>query len=398
MSNNITAFNPEYWSKRMQVVRIKEPVYRALANFEERSNLKDGDTVHRPYRSKLRVMTYTKGTDVSLQDVTSTDESLTVSTTKIVPFYVDNIDKIQNKWDAANAFADDAGRELEAYIDGDFLSEVANARDTVDDGDLGGTAGNAIALTTSNILKTFAVAGKKLTNQLKGVTRDMKGKFAVITPTVHQILIEYLAGKDTNLADTVGQNGKVGTFLGFDLHLSVNTYWTGKWTPANDPSDGDTLTINGVTLTFETGTPTNPGDVKATGTTATSLDNLVAALNAPSTTTANFIAVSDADAAKLTGVVATDGTTFVTLAFDGGGEVAVSGSEAADVWSATISHLMFGLKGCVDLVIQKEPSVEFRDPPLKLGKNVLPWTLYGLKTFEEGKDMMVDVQLDSSQF
>ena len=45
MANSLTAFNPAYWSKRMQIVRIKEPVYRALANFEERSNLKNGDTV-----------------------------------------------------------------------------------------------------------------------------------------------------------------------------------------------------------------------------------------------------------------------------------------------------------------------------------------------------------------
>jgi len=398
MANSLTAFNPEYWSKRMQLVRIKEPVYRALANFEERSTLKDGDTVHRPYRSPLVAQTYVKATDVTLQDVSGTDESLTVDQTKVVPFYVDDIDKIQNKWATANLFADDAGRVLEAFIDGDFLSEVVNARDTIDDGDIGGTAGTAITLTTSNVLKVFAAAGKKLTNQMKADRMSMSNRFAVITPTVYQLIVEYLAGKDTALADSTGLNGKVGKFMGFELYLSVNTYWTGTWTPADMPSDGDTLTINGVVFTFETGTIDAAGKIKSETSTAVTLDNLVAALNAPGTSSASYSAVSAANQAKLQGLVATDGTTNVTIAFDGGGENPVSASEAADLWSATTSHLMFGIKKAVDLVIQKEPSVEFRMPPLKLGRNVLPWTLYGLKTFDEGKDMMVDVQLNSSQF
>jgi hypothetical protein len=197
MANSLTAFNPAYWSKRMQIIRIKEPVYRALANFEERANLKNGDTVHRPYRSSLLVQSYTKGTAVTVQDVTATDESLSVGTTKIVPFYVDDLDQLQNKWDTVNSFADDAGRELEAFIDGDFLGEVVNATDTIDDGDIGGTAGNAIVLSSSNVLKVFAAASKKLTNQMKGGKMGMTDRFAVITPTVLQILT------DTSLVKTL---------------------------------------------------------------------------------------------------------------------------------------------------------------------------------------------------
>lgn len=393
MSNDLSVFTPEYWSKRMQIVRFKLPVYRALANFEERATLNNGDTVHRPYRTRLRVKTYSRGTAVTPQDVSGTDETLVVDTAKIVPFYVDDLDGVQNKWDMVNKFADDAGKELELYIDGDFLAEVVQADSTVDDGDIGGTAGNAIAPSTSNILSIFAAAGKKLNRQNIG----MEDRFAVVSPTIYQILTEYLAGKDTNMGDTVGMNGKVGkTVMGFEVYLSNQTYYTATWTPANDPSDGDTITINGVTFRFETGTPTLPGDVKATGTLATTLDNLVAALNDPGTTTANYIAVSDADVATLTGLSATDGTTFISIAYQGGGEVAVSGTEVADVWSSTISHLMFGQKGATDVVVQKEPNVVFKEVQDKLGKNVLPWTLYGIKTFDEGDAALVDVKIDAS--
>lgn len=380
----------------MQIIRFKEPVYVALANFEERAVLNDGDVVHRPYRSRLLAQDYTKGTAVTIQDIGSTDESLTVDQAKVIPFYVDDIDKLQNKWDTMAKFADDAGRELELIIDRDFLGEVVNADSTVDDGDIGGTAGNAIALSTSNVLSVFAAASKKLNQKNIG----MKDRFMVISPTMHQILVEYLAGKDTALGDSTGMNGHVGKFMGFDLYLSNQTYWTGTWTPADQPADGDTITINGVTFTFETGAIDAPGKVKSETSLAVTLDNLVLALNNPGTSVSGkYQAITDTDSlSALQGLVATDGTTAVTLAFEGGGEVTVAASETADLWSATTTHLMAGEKGAVDIVVQKSPSIEFKEVPDKLGKNVLPWMLYGIKTFDEGDAALVDVKLDSSSF
>lgn len=396
MANSLdTAFNPEYWSKRMQIIRFKKSVYSVLANFEERANLSDGDVVHRPYRSTLLPQSYVKGTGVTIQDVSGTDESLTVDQAKVIPFYIDDIDRIQNKWDMASKFADDAGTELELLIDADFLAEVVNADSVVDDGSIGGTAGNPIALSTSNILSVFAVASKKLNQKNIG----MENRYMVISPTVLQILTEYLAGKDSALGDSTGMNGHIGKFFGFDLYMSNNTYWTGTWTPANQPSDGDTITINGVTITFETGTIDTAGQVKSETSTAVTLDNLVAFLNAPGTSVSGkYMALSVADQKALLGLTATDATTAVTIAFQGGGEVDVAASEAADVWSATTAHIMAGQKGAVDVVVQKAPSVEFKEVPDKLGKNVLPWMLYGIKTFDEGDAALVDIKLDTEQF
>lgn len=379
----------------MQVIRHKVPVYQAVANVEERAQLKDGDTVHRPYRSDIVVKDYTKGTAITVTDITATDESLAINTTKVAPFYVDDVDALESKYDIVNKFADDAGRRLEEFIDGDFLGEVINADHTVDDGDIGGTAGTAITLSTSNVLAVFAAAGKKLNK----ANISMENRYAVISPTTHQLLLEYLAGKDTQMADKTGMNGMVGRFMGFDLYLSNNTYWTGRWTPADQPSDGDTLTIAGVTFTFETGTIDTAGMVKSETSTAVTIDNLVLALNAPATSvSAKYQAVSDANVAALEGISATDGTTYIAITFEGGGEVAVSGSEALDLWSVEIVHLMFGQKGAVDLVIQKEPTVVFKEVSDKLGKNVLPWTLYGIKTFDEGDAALVDVKLNSASW
>jgi len=393
MANAVTAMSPEYWSKRMQVVREKMTVFRKLANYEERATLKNGDIVHRPYRSGMYVQDYTKATAITVQDISATDEYLTVDAYKIVPFYVDDIDQIQNKWDTVNKFADDAGKDLYSYIDGQFLGEYSNATSDIDDGDVGGTAGVSAVLSTSNIAKFFAAANKKLDQQ----NVERSGRWAVISPTVYQILIEKLDGKDSALGDSTGQNGHVGKYMGFELYLSNNVAWAAKWTPADNPTADDTITINGVTVKFVV-SPGDAGDIDIGGSTAVSLDNLVGLVNQSGTAGTDYVDITAANRALWQGLVATDGGTYASFIHKGGGEVAVSGSESADVWSVETVHQLFGQGKAIDLVIQKEPKVEFRMVQNKLGQNVLPWTMYGIKTFTEGANALVDGRVDSSGF
>lgn len=394
MANAVTAMAAEYWSKRMQIVREKTTIFRKLANYEERAVLKNGDIVHRPYRSGMHVQTYSKGTAVTVQDISATDEYLTVDQAKIVPFYVDDIDQIQNKWDTVNKFADDAGKDLYSYIDGQFLGEYANATSDIDDGDVGGTAGVSAVLSTSNIAKFFAAANKKL-DQLN---IDRAGRWACISPTVYQILIEKLDGKDSALGDSTGMNGHVGKYMGFDLYLSNNVGFTAKWTPANNPTAADYITINGVTMTF-VASPASAGDVDIEIDTATTLVSLTACINNNGTGDGtDYVTLSGASLDALQGCVATANTTYLGITFKGGGECAVAASESADLWSVETVHQLFGQGKAIDLVIQKEPKVEFRMVEDKLGQNVLPWTLYGIKTFAEGAAALVDGKVNSSSW
>ena len=63
-----------------------------------------------------------------------------------------------------------------------------------------------------------------------------------------------------------------------------------------------------------------------------------------------------------------------------------------------IQHALFGIKGAIEVVIQKAPNVEIKDVPDKIGKNIVPWTLYGLKTFTEGKARLVDVKVRTDAY
>lgn len=389
MANTLTALNKEVWSDEMQIIREKMTVAMALANTELRAKLSDGDKAHKPYRSSLYGVNYTKGTALTPQDVSATDEYLDVDQIKAVPIYLDDIDAIQNSYATRSSFARDMQEDLSRQMDAKFLAEVENATSLVDDGSIGGTADNPIAVSTSNVNQIFTAASRKL-NQLNVKPSE---RFAVITPGMLEQIQLYVAGKDTTFGDEVGMNGLVGRRFGFEIYVSNNLFFEATWTPADNPTDGDTITINGVELTFKA-TPVLPGAIDIGGSTAVTIDNIVTLLNAPSVTTATGIAVSQEDQAKLEGMAATDGTTDLEIAITGGGEVEVDASEAADLWSDEVVLCMFGRKGAIDMVVQAGPSLKVQDAELKLGVYLIAYDLYGIKTFADGADALVAVDVE----
>jgi len=389
----------------MQKIFFKENVAIALANTELRELLYDGDVVNKPYRSKPRVATYSKGSDISIEDRFSTNEYLTVDTAKVVPFYVDDLDKIQNKWSAVDKFAADGQTLLNNILDQAIAGEAANAGDYFDDGDLGGTAGNNITVTTSNISELFTGASRKLDQVDVGQSK----RFSLIGPRTLETLRLYLAGKDTGFADTVGRNGKVMDRFGFEIYYSNNCYFSARWTPANQPTAGDTITINGAVIEFVADvaslTSTAYIGVLIETNTATTLEHLVACINfAEATTEVEGTDWTTADANndparwKLTkaGIVATDGDTYVSIV--GYGDIEVAASETADLWSVQQQKLLFGIKGATDLVVQKSPNVEFRKAEKRLGRYIYPWMLYGKKTFADGAEQLLDVRVNASSW
>ena len=401
MANTFSALFADYWSRRMQVIHSRIDVFRAIASFEQQAVLKNGDVVHKPYHTVPSVASYTRGTAVTMVDQTVTDESLTVDQAFVAPFYVDDLDALQSNYPVLNKLADEAAIKLSNKIDGDILGEYDQATDTVDDGDLGGTAGNGVTVSVTNIQKVFAVAQRKLMKQLN--SNFKRGDvFAVISPNFYQTLLEYLAGKESTLGDSTGVSGHVGQYYGFDLYVSNSVGWSAELVMGSICTANDTIVINGVTLTA-VASPTAAGDFDVETTAAAQITTIVTFVNAPGTSTSGEqVALSRANQDLLFGITATDATTKITFKGEGWAGVAVSETltAAADVWTTTkqIEHQLFGKKGAIDVVIQARPSVEIKEVPDKLGKNIIPYTLYGLKTFIKGKDMLVSVEARSDAY
>lgn len=219
MANAITAFTPEFWAPKIQDNLHKSLVALDIADSELRSSLSEGDTVHKPYFSSLSATTYVKGVDVTIQDLTATDETLVVDTTQEASFYVDNVDKIQNKYSAAQNGIDEASYALKDSIDTAVLAEVLNANDTLDDGDIGGIATNAITLTTTNVIEVFSTGRAKLL----GVNVVENGDFvAVVSPAIASIIEQKATSTGFNISDAAFKNGYAGDFMGFKIYVSNN--------------------------------------------------------------------------------------------------------------------------------------------------------------------------------
>lgn len=406
----------EYWSRRQQRQHFKVDVFRAFVSFEEQSNLKEGDTVNRPYRSVLRVRTYTRGTAVTIQDLTNTNEQLSINQSKIIPFYVDDLDALQSSYKDMNEYADDCGVLLGNDMDGVALGEIANATPTLSDADItpGGTAGAAIEVTTANVFKLFSAANKKLFRK----NAKLNSLIAVISPDVHQVLVDYLQSKNSNLGDSTGLNGHVGTYGGFQIYISNALYFTCTLAIATDPANLDTVTLNNtdpnagsVTITFRTTIGVLTGSVLRGTSAAASSNGFISCITGVATgglvAGTDYVALSAADADKLNAgtqgnLTAALVSTNINITVKGLGFLLLTSSltAAADGWTSTkqIQHCAFLRKGAVEGVIQREPKIEIKDVPDKLGKNILVSDLYGFKTFAEGKVEMVDVKVGTSTY
>lgn len=394
MANSLTAFNPAYWTPTMQETFFKESVALGVANTELRADLKDGDTLHKPYGSYARVQTYTKGTDITVKDISSTDDTLTVATAKVASFYVDDIDRIQNKYETIKEFASGAMRQLNNVLDQAVLAEYSNAGTTLTGASIGEAAGG-IVMSPANTANIFTAAGRVL-NSKKRLGGE---RFALIGPRMLEIIQQYVGGRETGFGDTVSDNGKVANRFGFGLRLSNNLPFTATLTTSSAIADAETVTINGVTFTFKDTTTGVAGQVYSGGTDADTTTQLVAAINGsgtPGSTTYVELSAENRQLLEESGIVATDNTTNVGIVAYGDIVVSETMGQAANVWSSQFQYALMGQVGAIDLVTQVAPNIVFRDAQLRLGKYVHPWMLFGKKTFTRMRDSLVAVKFDVS--
>jgi len=401
MSNSFTADFPEIWAKEQQEVFYKENVARQVADTSFKWEMSFGDTLNRPYRSANAVQSYTRGTAITINDKTDTQEQLSVNRQFADGFYMDDFDKVQSRYYLIAAYAKDGWEYLSNIVDSDVLGEYSNAANTVDDGDIWGTDGNGIALTSSNVLKTISAAKRKLRKENVSAT-DL---FGVISPEFEDILIQYGAGRDTSMWDTANQKGAVMSFYGFDLYVSNQTSGSAELTMAVDPTATNTIVISGVTFTAVTTIGTTAGNFLVGTNADTSRAVLAAFINDPSTTSANQVALSTEDAKVFANQISAtnnDTTDILTVVAKWVGTLEVSETlaDAWDIWTAVDQkqHNLFGKRGATTLVMQSDARPQVKQVPDKLGVNILNGVLYGVKTFIDGTKKLVDVQIKSSTF
>lgn len=397
MANTLDTVRPEFWATEAERSLFVENRAMVIAKTTLRNLVAgEGDTVNRQIIDYPARETYTPGSDLTNRNVVSSQEQLQIATWSASKVTIDDTEKRQSLIDIASNIAKKMMENHNNAIDQAVFAEVTNSLWSLDDGNLaGGTAGNNMRLTTSNIPEVFTAADNKLdaTDAPKG------GRVAVIGSHFLNTLKLQQANRATAFGDGVNTRGVIVNLFGWDLLYSNNLRWTATLGMATQVTEGDTVTIAGVVFTFNA-TPSGAGSVDIGSTAAVSVDNLVAAINDAGTVGTTYIQLSAENRWLLRdkrGIVATDATTSIT--FVGYGDIVVSETltAAADVWSAELQGSLFCIKGCVDIIVQIPPKIETVRDPDQFSDIVKSLLGYGKKTYADGAREMVYVKIDASK-
>ena len=218
------ALNPELWTSYMQDVLEKSLVSFSIADTSLSPELKVGDEIHVPYFVELTATDYDPGNAITITGVTATDDSITVTTKKIAPFYIDDVQELQAKPEVIGKLSRNAAYKLRDAIDQAVLAHVSAAavvfgRSGSTDYVTGTTALTSMTATTANIVQMFSEGAKVLRE--KNV-EDAGDWIAIVPPAIYQVIEEKVAQTGSTLADRVLENGYGGRFMGFDLYVSNN--------------------------------------------------------------------------------------------------------------------------------------------------------------------------------
>lgn len=407
-----TVFSAEY-----QMSHFREPVYQVLADTRLEPSLTKGQTISRSYASDVQVNDMGGDGSYSTQAITDTAETLVINKEKEASIYIKKLDELQAHLPLKQKYGRKLANALINQIDGDvLLAAYQGAGTSMDDGDFGGTDGNGITLTASNIATVFVTAMQKL--RLNNVVYNKRFQggaklevpegmpIAIISPEMLSYIELYLGGKDTLLGDQVSRNGYSGYFMGFELFVSNSLPWTATLELPTIPTDTDTLVINGVTLTADAdGAAVGAGHYSIQAAVDDAAASLVELINGTGTAGVdNYIDVSAADRRKLKNITAAydTGTNLLTLVSSGWGTVPVSETftAAGNVFTTGKEqlHPIFALSKSLSLVVQKDPNLEENPVSGKIGRDYIAWTVYGIKVFTDQAPMIVELAVNSAAF
>lgn len=316
-------------------------------------------------------------------------------------FYIDEFDSIQSAYDEAIEYGKDTGEILSNQIDAEVLYEAINADKTVDDGTIGGTAGNSITVATNNIVKILGAVKRSL----KKNNISSGNLYGVISPEVEDILTQYVESKFTDLGDKIGMNGYIGGYMGIKFYVSNQLLGSAVLSLATQPTANDTVVIAGQTFTFVSTIGTTAGNVLIGADVDATRANLAALINAPDTTTANGVALEGNNLKMfLARFSASNNNTTNTLTVYGKGmgvlEVSETLTDGTDTWTVAkqSQHCLFGVIGNPYLIVQRMPKVVKKEVSNKFGANYLNGVLFGVKTFADNAKQMVQVLIATSTY
>lgn len=262
------------WTNEYQKANWAMPVYPVIADMQFKDALSVGDTVYRRYRTNP-IFAKTLGSDGSYspQQYVEAEESFTISKQKEASVRIPKPQVLHTDLPVTKSYGVQLSNAIWQDIEGDTLyTAYANAGSTLDDGSFGGTSGNGLTVSTANIADIPVIAME--TFRGKNVVYNMNMRFGklpyedyggmltwIVPPQVWTQIEKYMIARITAKGDEVVANGYNGTFGKFNVFVVNTLPFTTRLALSVNPTDGDTMTIKGVTFRFKTATAAN-GDIQ----------------------------------------------------------------------------------------------------------------------------------------
>lgn len=414
------------WIKAYQETHYRQPVFPVFADQKFADELTQGASIKWSYDSDADVQQMGTDGSYSVGNKTVTDETLTVDQRPYSSFRIPATERIQDHRPTQQKWAQKAMNRVFWWLDSKILGALqAGAASSLSAGDFGGTTGNPISLNTSVAPAIFTASRRVLRNQnviydmnkryQNVVKLDTVSKFAAcaIPPELEEQYLLSVGFKPGDLGDQVIRDGFLDKIFGFNTFVSTALPFTALFTQTGTPTNGDTIVIGGTTLTFVTGTPTNPGDVKAETDANTSMTNLKNFLNAPyASISGKSVALTrssltQADAFLFDMIsMSTPSAGAATLTILGHGTVPVSATGSGMVISKKAVHALFGTSQSIALILQRYPNLDVSAGTIigngstggYVAQDFVTWSLAGWKMFKTHTFQMVDVPIDASNF
>lgn len=393
---SLTDFRPEFDNSYQEVFQ-KTLVAKEIMNTRFEPTLKFGESVERVAfdMSGVLVRTVVRGAASTIDNVTDSSELLTINLEKEAAFHIsDGEVKQAGPLNPGTVIGKEIGHKVSLDLDGRCFAEVRNATYAFDTGDLttGTSSGVPITLNSTTVPQMTTRMPAKLRNKNNQNTNT---NLVLVTDSYAAAdVTQFIIGKNIDLAGNTFQNGYSGDVNNARMYVSENLSGEATLLSAGTFSDAETVTINGVVFTMKTVLGATPGNVLIGANAAASITNLVALINTPGTTTAQGVALSAADQATISNIVATaTSATVMTIVGTGTGRLTLSETAASWSWNTNFIHSYFGKRGAIDLVVQDMKEVDMRPTADRRGTNVFASYLAGIKTFADGAKKFLNVKI-----
>lgn len=387
------------FSNSYQEIFNKRPIYPVIGNFRLEPDLTYGGSVTRVALdlSGVQVRSVTRGSASTIDAISDTAESLLINLEKEASVHISDGEVTQTgPLKAMQTVGRELATKLSLDLDGRFLAEVTNALYDFDNGDLTtmSSDGTPITLSSTTVPQLVSRMGAKLEN--KNNVETMTNTVLVVDRYAASDITQYIISKNIDMAGSVFKNGYTGDVSNAQMYISEQLSGEAVLTSSSTFSNNDTVTINGVVFTMVTPIGATPGNVLIGANAAASIVNLAAAINDPTTTTAQFVALTDtADIATISKLTATaTSATVLTIVGTGTGRLTVAKSAANFSWTKNMIHAYYGKKGGIDIVVQNMKEVDMRPTSDRRGTNIFSSYLAGIKTFADGKKKFLDVLIN----